>query len=116
MQQPAQNADRGGLARAVGSQEPEYLALARREGDAIDRGEGAEALDQVLNRDRHVIVHHFATLEKEPARRPALRWEPAREAGATAIHATSRAGPLASPLTAATNRSSIVGVIWTTSR
>ena len=48
-QQPAEHADDGGFAGAVGTQETEDLALVHLEGDVIDGHEIAEGLDQVAD-------------------------------------------------------------------
>src|SRR5262249_49060882 len=48
-QQAAKNADGGRLARAVGAEEAEDLALADFHGDVVDRCEAAELLYQVID-------------------------------------------------------------------
>ena len=51
-QQGGEHADEGGLAGAVGPEEPEDLALLHHEVDAGDRGQVAEAADEALRLDR----------------------------------------------------------------
>ena len=48
-QQPAEHADDGGFARAVGSQKTEDFALGHLEGNVVHGHEIAEGLDQVAN-------------------------------------------------------------------
>src|SRR5580658_1075929 len=48
-QQPAKNADDGGLAGAIGAQEAEYLAYFHADGDMVHGHEISERLDQVVD-------------------------------------------------------------------
>src|SRR5262249_58662743 len=54
----AQHGGRGGLAGAVGAEEPEQLARLDRERDAVDGGEVAEPLDQAVDLDGFRPVRH----------------------------------------------------------
>ncbi len=54
-QQPAQHADGGGFARAVGSQKAENLAGATSSDNVVHGDEIAEALDQLLDVDGRAV-------------------------------------------------------------
>src|SRR5262249_38089442 len=53
---------RGGLARAVGAQEPEGLALAQLEIDPVHRRELTEPLGQVLGANKNSRIGHEVTV------------------------------------------------------
>src|SRR5581483_7358703 len=50
-EQPAEHLERGALARAVGTEQPEYLAAADAEADVVHGGERAESLGQPVRLD-----------------------------------------------------------------
>ena len=52
LEQRGEHAHDGGLARAVGPEQPEHAALGDLERDALDRLEVAEALHQAVGHDR----------------------------------------------------------------
>ena len=65
-QQRAEHADGGGLAGAVGPQEPIDLALANVEVEAVDGGHTVEAAHQTLGGDRgRVVVDHDSIFRAE---------------------------------------------------
>ena len=59
-QQGGEDADGGGLARPVGTQEAEHRAGPGDEVDAVEGGGGAEALDQAFDADCSVHVPESA--------------------------------------------------------
>src|SRR5262249_54575438 len=61
LEQPAQHADGGGLARAVGAEDAEDLAGADVEGDVVDRPDRPETLGQPADLDRRLVAHRRAS-------------------------------------------------------
>ena len=68
-QQRRQHPHRGGLARAVGSEQPEHLALRDLQRDPLHRFERAEALHQAVGHDRRFC--HGEHARRDPSHHPA---------------------------------------------
>src|SRR5262249_4147715 len=83
--------DQGRLARAVGTDQADALALGDGEIDAVERDEAAEALAQTRDLEQRPS-HHFALPRVQPCTRPMIPF------GAMLTKATSR--PTMSGLTA----------------
>ena len=57
--------DRGGLARAIGAEESENLAVADREGDVVDSREIAEFLREMINGDDGLFYERWRKGNRE---------------------------------------------------
>src|SRR5262249_61925372 len=78
-QQATEHLDRGGLARTVGAEQSEDLAVAHLEIDALDRDEVAECLAQAARADRHRITDRLATVAVRKWRNARLALEAAQD-------------------------------------
>ena len=67
LQQRRQHAHERRLARAVGPEQAEHLALARGQVDAVERAHIAEALDQSLHLDRRAVGHREGSVSNASA-------------------------------------------------
>src|SRR5262245_2067433 len=72
LEEAGQQVERGGLARAVGADEPEDLALGHRQVEAAHRLDAAEALGQPARLEQRARAHR--TPPPGPSARRTTRW------------------------------------------